>query len=124
MATVLVSTQSNVIRLMRGDNLSVRCTVKSYSTGAVVNITGYTPYLTVKRNPVDDDADAVFQILGTLVSSGTGGVCTFAITEEQTTIQPGTYYYDITIYDASSNVKTVVPTNKFIIDWDVTRKHS
>lgn len=123
MATVLVSTQSNVIRLMRGDNLSVRCTVKSYSTGAAVNITGYTPYLTVKRNPVDDDPEAIFQILGTLTTP-TSGVCTFDITKFQTTIQPGTYYYDITLYDASDNVKTVVPTDKFIIDWDVTRKNS
>jgi len=123
MPTVLVSTQSNVLSLMRGDNLSIRCIVKSYSTGAVVNITNYTPYLTVKRNPVDDDPEALFQILGTLTTPASG-ICTFEITKFQTTIQPGIYYYDITLFDANDNVKTVVPTSQFIIEWDVTRKNS
>ena len=120
MPTVLTSVNPTTLYVSRGDSFIVRCTVKSYSTAAAVNIAGFTPWLTVKRNPADDDVDALFQIKGTLVSSGTTGICTFAITSAETTTIPGTYYYDIELTDGT-NVKTVVPTSGFIIKWDTTR---
>ena len=121
MTTVLTQTQSQDIKLYHGDATTVRCTVKSYSTGQVVDLTNYTALFTVKRQPYDDDADAVFQITGT-IASPTTGVCTFAILKAQTTQFVGDYYYDIEVYETSPSADTkTVLAGKFTIIWDVSR---
>jgi len=120
MPTILVQTQTQDIRLYRGDAVTIRCTTKSYSTGQAVDITGYTALFTAKRQPYDNDADAIFQVTGTL-SDPTNGICTFAITKTFTTQFVGDYYYDVELYKTStSDAKTVV-AGKFTINWDVTR---
>jgi hypothetical protein len=122
MPTVTVQAQPQDIKIYRGDTPTIRCTIKSYSTGQALNLTDYTAIMTVKRQPYDDDVDALFQLTGT-IASPTTGIATFSPTNAQTTKFVGEYYYDIQIYKSGPDVKTVI-AGRFIIGWDVTRKIS
>ena len=90
------------------------------STGTAAPLTGYTARMTVKRNQVDDDDDAIFQATGSTPDAT--GIITFAITKDNTLQQPGTYYYDIQLI-SGNDIKTVVK-DEFVITWDVTRATS
>jgi|GEM_PF-1921178 len=121
MATTTVPVETNDIRIFKNDSATVRCTVVKASDGSVMNLTSYSAKLTVKREPYDADADALFSSAGT-ISAPTTGVITFAISYTNSDQRPGTYYYDIQLINGSI-IKTVV-SGKFIVSWDVTRATS
>jgi len=121
MATKTIPIESNIIKMFKNDSAVVRCLVTKLSDGTVMDLTNYSAKLTVKRQPYDADADALFILTGT-IAAPTTGVCTFAVTLTNSDQRPDTYYYDIQVVYGST-VKTVV-ADKFIIQWDVTRATS
>jgi len=81
------------------------------------NINGYTIYFTVKNNIndlTDDDVKAI--ISKSVVATSEVGLCTISLTTSDTSINPGSYMYDIKIKNpAGTWVKSSTP-DKFIIN--------
>jgi hypothetical protein len=108
------------LEIVRGDTRTITCTVDN-PLGDPQPLSGYTPYLTVKADPADNDSIALFQVTGT-VTDATAGVVSFALTNALTSRLPGCYFYDVKVISADgTNVRTVVPLSKFTIIWDETR---
>ena len=121
--TALLTLNTSVdLQIVRGNTQTVTCTVRDPDQN-LLNITGYTPRMTVKLRQPDNDAAAMFQLTGTISDQVTHkGECTFALTPTQTTLQPGKYYYDVSISRASPlDVKTVIPSSIFEVVWDITQ---
>lgn len=89
----------DTIKLKRNNdrNLSISVT----KDDAAVNITGWSFRLTVKREQNDSDADAIINVLGSIVSAA-GGTATIPITAADTATETvGPYYYDILALDGA-----------------------
>ena len=65
------------------------------SAGAAVNITGYTFYVTIKEQPTDADADALYKADITSLTDPTHGIATITIDAADTVDLTGTKYIDI-----------------------------
>jgi len=87
------------------------------------DITGWTVFLTLKKNIDDLDAAAVITKDITSHDDAAAGDTTVAMTAAETSNLLGTYYYDIQYKDASANVVTLIDgTIQF--DKDITRRTS
>jgi len=107
------------IQTSQGDSFS-RIINFTNSAGAAIDITGYTFYLTVKKDVADLDAAAKISATVTpeqLVSPASGSVTISVSKTTMATVAPGTYLYDIkykkgdgTVFTALSGNFTVTPT--------------
>lgn len=105
----------------RGDSFPIELTIKNKATRAAIDITGYSFLLTV--NTVKDPADEtqqIFQVAGVLDDDPTTGKVSFTPTTVDTDLDPATYYYDVQMTDADSNVRTV-SKYKLKITQDITK---
>ena len=117
MTTTTVPIEDNTIRMYKADSATIRCSVVKASDGSVMNLTSYTAKMSVKREPYDNDADALFVLTGSVAAST--GICTFTVTTTNSDQRPGTYYYDVQLVNGT--ITKTVAAGKFIILWDVTR---
>jgi len=62
--------------------------------GTAVNITSATIYFTVKKNKSDSDSEALIQNSGS-VTDGASGTYTITLTDDNTDLDIGVYYYDV-----------------------------
>ena len=94
-----------------------------YADGSVVDITGQTVYFTVKKKKggSTSDSDALIAKTATLTDAS-NGVATVTITNSDTNIQPGEYYYDIRRVIAS--VLVGYDSAKFTVLQTVTQRSS
>lgn len=74
-------------------------------TSTPFDLTGYSVYLTCKKNKKDPDNEALINATG-VVATPTNGEVAFNLTTTQTNIQPGRYPFDITIRKTVSGVVT------------------
>ncbi|RKZ36690.1 MAG: hypothetical protein DRQ49_17500 [Gammaproteobacteria bacterium] len=105
----------------RGDSYPLELTIKDKDSGSVIDLTGYSFILTVdtlKTPP--DDTTKVFNVSGVLDGDPTTGKVSFTPSAIQTDIEPASYYYDVQMTDASSNIRTIAK-NKFKILQDITK---
>lgn len=93
----------NKIRVYQNNNKTVICTVSG------LDITGYTPYLTAKKNNA-----AVISLSKTGVVSD-ASTATFYLSSTDTSIAAGDYIYDITL-SADSSIYTVTKDALIILD--------
>lgn len=93
---------TNLIEIYQNNTKTITCIVSG------IDITGYTPYLTVKKNL---DSSAVLSNTGTVYDPSTA---VFAITLDSSIVS-GNYVYDITII-ADSCIYTVVKDSFNVID--------
>lgn len=117
-----MTTFLNPLEIVRGDDFD--CTLTwTDSAGTAINITGYTFYFTVKAAPDTDatDAAAVISHSWTSHSSPTTGVTHLTLTDTQTNVTPGTYWYDIQAKDGSANISTIALGQVTILA-DITRR--
>ncbi len=103
----------------RGDTYAETITVTD-TTGAVIDITGYTFKLTVdpEKAPVSA-ANNLFSITGTILSAVAGTV-EFAPSAPQADQTPGTYYYDIEMVDGAGRIRTIA-LDKYIVTQDISK---
>jgi hypothetical protein len=96
-------------------------TVKDDS-GTPIDITGDTFYFTVKEQ-YDDDATDAASIISKSVSvvSGTTGQTQFTITENDTSIEPKTYFYDVW-RKVSTGSQYVIKQGKFLVRKTATNR--
>ena len=111
------------INIYRADNKIVTAIIRD-ENNALVNVSGQKSYLTVKNNLSLADANATFQINGSISGNVTGGTLLFYITPTNTSgAVPGQYKYDIQVTDSNSRVFTA-GFGDFNILQDVTKTGS
>ena len=93
----------------RGDDVTLSLTFKD-SAGVAINITAYTVYLLVKRNKYDADAQAVLSKTVTSHTAPTLGQTQIALTNAETAVLNGSYYYSISYLTGVSGTKKTVDT--------------
>ncbi len=109
---------STDIKVFKGDDVTFTVTVTD-SDGNAVDITGTTIWFTVKKNKDDLDSDALIQKEVTSHTNPTGGISSIALTDADTGITPGQYFYDIQTVNSGGLVNTYGVGN-FIVLQDVT----
>ena len=109
------------IEIVRRNTFALSLTV-SDSEGTVVDLSGYSMKMTVKRNSEDTDANAIIGPVTATISSPTTGVGAIALTSAQTNIPSGEYFYDVKIENAGvTDRHTVLGPSKFTVIEDVTK---
>lgn len=112
-------TSKNLDPLVRGDDWTINLTITS--AGAVVDVTGYTFYFTLKS---DIDANDPGELQVTALPSGadaTNGIVNIDVpAATTTTLTPQTYNYDVQQIDNTGNVRTLL-IGKVKVVKDVTR---
>lgn len=97
---------SNKIEVFQNNTKTVAC----YIYGGL-DLTAYTPYLTVKRKTTD--TATILSKTGTVTDAST--TVTFDLSTTDTSIAFGDYVYDITIEDGT-NIHTVVKDIFSVLD--------
>lgn len=90
----------------RGDTFADAFVVTSETTGAVIDITGYSFLLTVdpSRAPTDS-LNNIFQLTGT-ITDAVNGLVEFAPNATQAD-QPESYFYDVQMTDTAGKIRTI-----------------
>lgn len=108
-----------MLEITRGDDFTVGITIKD-DDGNAIDITGWTFYLTVKKELSDSDADALIQEKVTSHTDPTNGKTEFELSSDQTDVNSDTYYYDIQGIDNDEKITTFVNRRMKIVE-DVTK---
>ncbi len=110
------------ITYKRGDSRAIIFALTDASTGAALDLTGYTaPVLAVNSLATPPDITTeVFKVTGTVVVPNTDGKISFAPTSVQTDEPPDTYFYDAQVVDAATGLLTFVK-GKFKIEQDIAK---
>lgn len=112
------------LRMVRGQTLPLRCTVKN-AMGARVDLTGATAHLSVRTDlkaaPIIHKFSPGTGIVLAAQTGDTLGQFTATLDVTDTlTLVPGDYFYDIWIVDASTARFPVVATSRLAIQAEVT----
>ena len=102
-----VETTALDLTVTRGNKATLTITVKDNS-GALFDLTNYTPYMTIRTDYLDLTEEPLLTITGVVSSPTTDGV--FIVTLLPThsdSLELMSYYYDITITDGSTNIYTL-----------------
>lgn len=110
--------------IIRGTTYSLTFTLKD-SAGEAIDITGYELFFTAKTNLTDTDANAAISIdvdPGD-ITNPTEGKHIFTLTNTDTDITAGSYYYDIKWKDTDGNYGAI-PYKRLKIVENVTDRIS
>lgn len=110
------------ISIIRRDDVQLEFTFTDSNNNAV-DLTGSTVFLTVKRKRTDTDAEALISKETTSFSAPTTGVMTFDLTDQETNIAPGLYYFDVQLKDSSGLISSSV-AGDFRVSQDITTRIS
>lgn len=94
------------------------------TAGDAVSLVGHTVYFTVKTAKWDDDATDTSAVIKKTVTSAehtdaAGGISDFTLTDADTYITPGKYYFDVIVEDEATGLSdppsligevTILPT--------------
>lgn len=102
---VLASTN---ISFYRGDYYPVIMTVKDNVTKNPVDLTGAVITLTVnaERDPINTDNE-LFSVVGEIADDATTGVVSFPILLVHTAIDPGAYFFDVSMARGTTYNRTI-----------------
>ena len=114
-----MSTQ-NLQSFYRGDSREYLITFTD-ADSAVIDITGWTVYFTVKLSYMDADADAKITKDITTHYDPTNGQTKITLLTTDTDIDPANYYYDIQAKKAAGDIFTVMAGRIEILS-DITRR--
>lgn len=93
------------------------------ANGDPIDLTGSTVFFTVKVNKSDPDSDAVISKSQSSHTNPTGGVTSISLTNSDTNVKVGNYYYDFQLVDSAGLVTTIL-TGIFMIKQDITIRAS
>ena len=110
--------------LYRGDTRTLRVTITDEATGAAVDISGHTLWLTLKSDPSDLDAAAELQVSAVMPNnaSSQAGIGHLVMTSADTDgLVPGRYYYDVQwVQPGSPPVVKTIEAGKVRVLADIT----
>lgn len=114
------------IEISRGDSYTAILSFTDTTSGAIIDITGYTVYFTVRPvssieglTSVNNDSSAIIAKQITSHSNPTQGQTTLSLSSTETNLDPDVYAFDIQLKNGSN--KTTVVVGRFTITSDVTR---
>jgi hypothetical protein len=110
--------QSNIV-VYRGDDFAMRL-VFTDENEAVIDITGWTIFFTVKRREVDPDTKAVISVTIS-PTDPTNGIALVTVSNTITDVLSGLYYYDFQFKKADGTVQTLVDGG-ITFEKDITRR--
>jgi hypothetical protein len=100
--------EADLADITEGDGAAFDLTFED-ETGAAVDITGWTVWLTIKDDPGDSDADAIVQQNNTTHADPPNGLTSFSLSNADTAGVTGHKHYDIQIKRPSdSDPHTVI----------------
>lgn len=108
------------IEVIRGDDVTLTLTFTD-KNGVIIDLTNSTVFFTVKRKVSDTDANALISKTITSFAAPTTGVCTVSLTDTDTNLSSGVYYYDVQLVDATGLVSSI-EKDKFVVIKDITTR--
>lgn len=78
------------------------------TTGAIVPLTGMTVYFTVKATKYDSDLSDTSALIQKTVTShddAANGLTSFTLDDTDTQVDPGKYFFDVIVEDASGHAE-------------------
>ena len=109
------------ITIVRRNTPTINVTVRD-GDGDLVDLTGYTMKMCIKKEAEDTDANAIAGPITATISDPTSGVGSFSLTTTHTNVSAEEYTYDVKIENASTGkVYTVVGPSVFKIVENVTK---
>ena len=113
--------QQNDIVTYRGDDFSTNLVFRD-ADGAVVDITGWKIFFTVKKHR--DAADSTASIAVTIdPTDPTNGVALVVVSHTITDLLTGTFYYDFKFKKADGTIQTIV-SGGITFERNITRRTS
>jgi hypothetical protein len=109
---------STDLSIYRGDDKTWNLNFTD-ANGSPIDLTNSVIYFTVKKKTGDLDASAYIAKDITSHSQATGGISAITITDTDSDIAVGTYYYDIQLVD-SVGIVTTITTGNFLVLRDIT----
>jgi hypothetical protein len=106
------------LSIYRGDDKTWNLTFTD-SAGLPIDLTSSVIYFTVKKKTGDLDSAAYIAKNITSHSQATGGISAIALSDTDSDIAIGTYYYDIQLVDSAGSVTTIT-TGNFLVLRDIT----
>ena len=111
-----MSTITNTqISIVAGDDKTLTFTFVN-SAGAVVDISGYTGFFTVKTNKTDTDEQAKIAKSWTSHSDPTNGVTSLALVPADTSDLLGNYYFDVQLKRGAGLIYTPIRGTFTVLD--------
>lgn len=101
---------TNKLSTFRGDSFTLNLNFTD-SNDAVINITGWTVFFTIKSKVSDADAAAVVSKTITSHTNAAQGQTVVSLSPTDTAALDGEYFYDIQFKKADGTVKTLVKSN-------------
>lgn len=113
---------TNLISIISGDTETISLTFKDQDSN-LIDITGYTVFLTVKQsvNASKSDDFSVIKKDVTVHSDPVNGATEVVLSSSDTAVRAENYVYDIQIKDVSGNITTVV-RGDFHVTNDITKR--
>jgi hypothetical protein len=111
--------ESTNLDIQQGDDKGFPLTFRN-KAGILIDITGWTVWLTVKRNLKDSDSEALIQKKVINHYDPTNGRTIILIDKFDSKKPEGKYWYDIQIKNAAGRIKTIL-TGRFNIKYEVTQ---
>ncbi len=108
--------------MIQGDDVTLTLTFTD-NDGNAIDLTGGTVFLTVKNRSTDSDDNAVLKKDVSSFSAPTTGIMTIDLTDSDTDISAGYYWYDVQFVDSSGSVSSI-QKDKFIVKRDITNRIS
>jgi len=115
----LNTSQSSIV-VYRGDDWASSL-VFADSEGNLIDITGWTIFLTVKKNKDDSDAQAIITRTIYIPVNPPGSRVTFSIPNTETTLLLGSYFFDYQYKKADGTIQTVT-SGVVTFEKDITRR--
>lgn len=112
--------ESKTIEVIRGDDVIVFATFMDKDKN-VIDITDSTVFLTVKKRLTDEDEDALIKTDTSQHTEPALGMTEIHLSDENTDIAPGEYFYDLQIKTADDKINSV-RYGRFVVVTDITRR--
>ena len=104
----------------RGDTVPWTFTIKNKTTGAVINITGFSYRLTVDPSETPSNSNKNLFVLTGTITDAPNGIVEFAMTATQADQTPDVYFFDLEQTDAGLAIRTVA-RGKYEFQQDISK---
>ena len=108
------------MEIIRGDDADFELTFKDID-GNPIDLTGATVFFTVKRHKTDSDTSAVLKKEITTFTLPLTGVALLELTDTETDLTPGSYYFDVQLKDTIGKI-TSSYSGRLLVFQDITTR--
>jgi hypothetical protein len=110
------------IEVIRGDDVSLKLTFTDIN-GNAIDLTDTTVFFTVKKKLSDTDDEALISKTIDTFDDPTTGIMTILISDTETDLKSGSYYYDVQLKDENGYISSI-SKQRFSVEQDITLRIS